>query len=62
MFMCIHVYYTDINPIIDTPEPSSSHFQHSFDVDNTLTSPVIFSSTLRQFWLKDSASISCFLV
>lgn len=60
--MCIHLYYTDINPIIDTPESSNSHFQYSFDMDNALTSAVIFPSTLRQFWLKDSTSISCFLV
>lgn len=62
VYACLHVYYTDTYPIIDTLEPSSSHFQYCFVVDNTLTTPVIFSSTLRQFWLKDSTSISCFLV
>lgn len=49
MYVCIRLYYTDINPIINTLEPSSSHLQYSFDVNNALTTPVIFSSTLRWF-------------
>lgn len=58
---CIRFYYTDTYPIINTLEPSSSRSQYSFDMQNALTTPVI-SSTLRQFWLKVLAFISCFLV